>query len=162
MKIKIGIACLFVLFSISSFSQDFEGFIRYGMRYEITYTLSNPKKVIKKNRLEKNDSVLISYTKDGDFLKYIKNIKLAIYMYKKNANRVYTFYKADKEITVTDPLFRKDIPPRSLPKVKKIDSVKTINNIQCEGLQFDYGYYKSTVYFSRDEKYKGLGKVFFY
>lgn len=162
MNIKFLSLCLFFGFVSQSFSQDFEGFIRYGASYEVTNTSSDPQRIIKKNRLEKNDSVLIAYAKNGDFLKYIQNIKNAIYSYNKGMDLVYTFYKGDKTVTVTNALYGMDRAARFESKAVELDSIVNVNGVDCKRVQFEYRDHTSTVYYSVDEKYKGLGKVFYY
>jgi|GEM_PF-3087331 len=148
-----------LLFFVSTLNaQDFEGRIRYSITYE-----SNDKSSEHLSKLKKyksSDSVLVAYVKGKDFLKFSYKPN-TIDIYNAKTNRVYSLEKDDKYIVVHDPVLN-NVSKESTPKVVKSDSIEVINNIKCKKAIFDFGHYKSIVYYNDESKYNGLGKLFFY
>jgi len=150
---------LLIIFSVNlSIAQEFEGIIRYGTKFEVTDENFNLKKKFRNQK--ESDSAIVAYTRKGSFLKYNYEPKV-IDMYDSKTKLIYTIDKNDKYLVTTNPNDQSG-SRKTEPIVVKSDSIITVNKINCKMIQFDYGYYKMTIYYNDDEKYKGMGKLFFY
>lgn len=139
-------------------SQNFEGVLRYDMKFEIKEGDIIAAKPFR--NLKESDSAVVVYTNGDSFLRYNYSPKL-INIYDSKTDLIYGIEKGDKYVMTTNPKFGSSKINGKL-KVKRSDSIFRINNIDCNKATFDLSYYKVTIYYSKDEKFNGMGKLFFY